>query len=162
MTDLARLSVAAQLGAADPAAAAPGVTVRLVDPGALFLVTDPASDLAPNERRGESPYRLWHAPDRVLMIGGEMPSAGFVSDVTDGFAVFDIVGPRAVDILAMGCSLDARGPALAPGRCAQTIFAGVKVLLYAVASRDSYRLHAERSLAAYLLEWFTQAASALP
>ena len=162
MADLARQALAAQLGAADPAAHAPGVTVRLVDPGALFLVTDPASDLAPNERRGAFPYRLWLAPDRALLVGAPTPTDGFASDVTDGFATFEIAGPRAAEIVAMGCTLDAHGPELAPGRCAQTAFAGVKVVLYAEASREKFRLHADRSLAAWLLEWFTQAASALP
>ena len=162
MADLARQSLAAQLGAGDPAARAPGVTVRLIDAGALYLVTDPASDLAPNERRGDFPYRLWLAPDRALLVAGPAPSDGFVSDVTDGFATFEIAGPRAAEIVAMGCTLDPHGLALASGRCAQTAFAGVKVVLYAEAAGEKFRLHAERSLAAWLLEWFTQAASALP
>ena len=95
-------------------------------------------------------------------MGAPAPPSGFVSDVTDGLATFEIAGPRAAEIVAMGCTLDAHGPALAPGRCAQTAFAGVKVVLYADAPRETFRLHAERSLAAWLLEWFTQAASALP
>lgn len=162
MVDLAHLSLSAQLGAADPAASAPGVVVRLVDPGQLFVVSDPASDLEPNERRGDAPYRLWLASDRALLVGADAAPDGFVSDVTDGLATFEIDGPRARDIIAMGCTLDADSPVLAPGHCAQTAFAGVRVVLYAQASRERFRLHAERSLAAYLLEWFTQAASALP
>lgn len=161
MADLAHLALAAQLGAGDPAASAPGATVWLVDPGRLFLVTDPASDLAPNERRGDRPYRLWLAPDRALLVGADAAPAGIVSEVTDGLATFEIAGPRAAEIVAMGCTLDAHGAVLTPGRCAQTAFAGVKAVLYAYGSREAFRLHAERSLAAYLLEWFMQAASAL-
>lgn len=158
MADLVHLPLAAQLGAGDPVASAPGVTVRLVDPGRLFYVSPPP-DLAPNELRGDGDRWLWLAPDRALCIGAIEPPAGFVSDVTDGLASFEIAGPRAVDILAMASTLD---PALlAPGRCAQTLFAGIKVVLYASGSRDTLRLHAERSFAPYLLEWFTQAASAL-
>jgi sarcosine oxidase gamma subunit len=45
------------------------------------------------------------------------------------------------------------------GRCAQTLFGGVKVLLYA--HGDGFRLHAERQFAAFLLEWLAQAVAAL-
>lgn len=159
MADLAHQSVATQLGAGDPAAGAAGLAVRLVDPGAIFLVT--GAEVAPNERRGDAPYWLWLAPDRALLIGAAAPPAGFASDVTDGLATFEIAGPRAAEIVAMGCTLDPHGPILAPGRCAQTTFAGVKAVLYAHGTRGTFRLHADRSLAAYLLEWFTQAASAL-
>lgn len=159
MVDLVHLSVAGQLGAADPAAGAPGVAVRLVDPGALFLASPAPPDLAPNERRGAGPQWLWLAPDRALRIGAGAPPDGFVSDVSDGWATFEIAGPRAAEMVAMGCTLDPPGPVLAPGRCAQTVFAGVKVVIYAHGA--AFRLHVERSLAACLLEWFTQAASAL-
>lgn len=161
MADLAHLTVAAQLGAADPAARAPGVTVRLVDPGRLFLVSPPPADLAPNEVRGAGPWWLWLAPDRALLVGAAAAPEGFVSDASDGLATFDVVGPRAAEIVAMGGTLDPHGSVLAPGRCAQTLFAGVKIVLYAHASREHFRFHVDRSLAAYLLEWFTQAASAL-
>lgn len=161
MADLAHLPVAAQLGAADPAASAPGVCVRLADPGALFLVSPPPVDLAPNELRGAGPCWLWLAPDRALLAGATAAPEGFVSDISDGLATFDIIGPRAAEIVAMGGTLDPAGEVLAPGRCAQTVFAGVKVVLYAQGSRAHVRLHAERSLAAYLLAWFTQAVSAL-
>jgi len=160
MADLAHLTVAEQIGAADPAAAAPGVAVRVVDPGRLFYVSPP-SGLAPNELRGEGDHWLWLAPDRALRVGALEPPAGFVSDVTDGLATFEITGPRAAEIIAMGCTLDPHGDALAAGRCAQTVFAGVKVVLYAHGGGETFRLLAERSLAPYLLEWFTQAASAL-
>jgi len=159
MADLVHLSVAGQIGAADPAASAPGVAVRVVDPGRLHYVSLP-NGLAPNEMRGGGGgHWLWLAPDRALRAGAVEPPAGFVSDVTDGLATFEISGPRAGEIIAMGCTLDPA--ALASGRCAQTAFAGVKVVLYAFGSGDTVRLHAERSLAPYLLEWFTQATGAL-
>lgn len=161
MAELAQQSVARQLGAADPAAEAPGVAVRLVDPGALFLVSPPPADLAPNTLRGSVPCWLWLAPDRALLAGAAAAPEGFVSDVSDGLACFEISGPRAAEIVAMGGTLDPLGEVLAPGRCAQTVFAGVKVLLHARDGRDHFRMYVERSLAAYLLAWFTQAAGAL-
>ncbi len=159
MAELVRVSVREQL-AADTAVSALGVTIRLLDLPAQYYVTP--MDLAPNTRLGTDPYWLWLAPDRALFVSDSSaapPDADFVSDMTDGLAVFEIAGGRAASIVAMSCTLDPNGPALAPGSCAQTLFGGVKVLLYA--SDAKFRLHAERQFAAYLLEWFSQAASAL-
>ena len=161
MVDLVHQSVAAQIGAADPAASAPGVAIRVVDPGAVFLVSPPPADLVPNAVRGDGPRWLWLAPDHALLVGAAAAPEGFVSDLSDGLASFDIIGPRAAEIVAMGGTLDPHGDVLAPGHCAQTLFAGVKVVLYAQGSPHHFRLHAERSLAAYMLAWFTQAVSAL-
>jgi heterotetrameric sarcosine oxidase gamma subunit len=165
MVELAASGIAEQIGATDPLASASGATVRLIAPASQHYVTGAGPLLAPNMRDGVDPYWLWLAPDRVLLVGiaqpAILPEGGFISDVTDGLAIFEIEGPQAGEIIAMGCTLDAAGPELAPGRCAQTSFAGVRALLYAQGSRTCFRLHAERSLAAYLTEWFTQAASAL-
>jgi hypothetical protein len=148
MAELARVSVAAQIGASDPAASGHGATVRLVDPGVLRYVSGAA--LAPNTMVDGV---LWLAPDRALQIGGDTP-AGSVSDITDGLATFEIDGPGAADLLAMGCTLDV-ATALVAGRCAQTVFAGVRVVVYRHGA--VFRLHVERSLAAYLLQWFQRA-----
>jgi heterotetrameric sarcosine oxidase gamma subunit len=164
MVDLTRLSVAGQLGAADPAIAASGLTVRVCDPAALYLVTGAGPDLAPNQASGADPTWLWLAPDRRLLVGEAArpaePEGGFVSDVADGQAVFELTGERVADLLAMGCTLDANGPDLAPGRCAQTVFAGVKVLLYAHQGRGCIRMHVERPVAGFLFDWLRQAATA--
>jgi heterotetrameric sarcosine oxidase gamma subunit len=164
MVDLARRNVAVQLGASGQMIEAPGLTVRVCDPAAQYLVTGAGPELAPNQAVGDDPYWLWLAPDRRLLVGDAArppePEGGFVSDVTDGQAVFELAGKHVADILAMGCTLDATGPDLAPGRCAQTLFAGVKVLLYARGERDRIRLHMERPVAAFLLDWLRQASSA--
>ena len=158
MADLVRRTIAADYPAAIEA---PGVTVRVIDPGRLFFVGDGRPDLAPNERRGDGPYWLWLAPDRALLVGADAPPPGFASEVSDGLAAFAIGGQRAATLIAMGCTLDAEGAALAPGRCAQTVFAGVKALLHRDAEADGFRLFAERSLASWLIAWFEQAAGAL-
>lgn len=143
------------------AIAAPGVTVRVIDPGRMFIVGDGRPDLAPNERRGERPCWLWLAPDRALLVGAAAPPPGFASDVSDGLAAFAIGGNRASALLAMGCTLDADGAPLAPDRCAQTAFAGVKAILHRDDEAGGFRLFAERSLAPWLFAWFEQAAGAL-
>ncbi len=161
MADLTRRSIREQIGAGDPAARAPGVTVRVLDPPGQFYVTG-APPLAPNTRTDGDPYSLWLAPDRTLVIYEArhgVPEGGFVSDVTDGLLLVEIVGPRAGDIVATSTTLDPTSSVLAVGRCAQTLFGGVKVVLYA--HGDGFRLHAERQFAAFLLEWLRQAATAL-
>jgi sarcosine oxidase subunit gamma len=87
-------------------------------------------------------------------------AGGFVSEVTDGLTVFELTGPAVRDLLAMGCSLDLTQAAMAPGRSARTLFAGVKVTLYPHRSNDCFRLHVERPLARYLMDFFDTAVTA--
>ena len=128
-----------------------GVTVRVTEAGSQFLVS--GADMAPNTIEGTDPYTIWLAPGRRLIVGSDAPAGDFVSDVSDGLVLIEISGPRADDVLAMGCPLDPT--ALAHGRCAQTLFAGLKVVLYR--HGKALRLHVERPLAAWLLDWLRQA-----
>jgi len=131
-----------------------GIAVRLPDLPGQFLVS--GAELAPNSVDGSDPYALWLAPGRSLFVGTTPPDERFVSDVSDGLVVIDLGGPRSDQILAMACPLDPA--ALAPGRCVQSLFAGVKVLLYR--HGEALRLHVERPLAAWLLDWLRQAIGA--
>jgi heterotetrameric sarcosine oxidase gamma subunit len=155
MADLGRMQPQDQFAAI----AAPGVAIRVLDPAGQFYVTG-GPDLAPNARVGTDPCSLWLAPDRALVVCAaqrEVPQGAFVSDVTDGLVLIEIAGPRAPDIIAAATTLDRA--LLAAGRCAQTLFGGVKVVLYA--DGENFRLHVERPFAAFLLAWLAQAASAL-
>jgi len=139
---------------------APGVTIRVLNPAAQFYVTGTAQ--APNTIAEIHPYSLWLAPDRTLVVYESQrgtPQGTFVSDVTDGLTLIELVGARAGEIVSASTTLDPTSTILAPGRCAQTLFGGVKVVLYAYG--NGFRLHAERSFAAFLLEWLRKAASAL-
>jgi sarcosine oxidase gamma subunit len=150
MADLAFCSIAEQLGVtADD-------RFTLAEPPGQFLVSA-ARDLAANTVADlDDGYACWLAPGRRLVVAGTAPE-GFVSDMTHGLAVFALRPPDDLAFLAMGCTLAPE--ALADGRCAQTLFAGVRVLL---ARRDgTLRLHVERPLAAYLRDWFRQAATSL-
>jgi sarcosine oxidase gamma subunit len=156
-----RQSVAAQLGLASPVAVSlSGLTVRVLDPASQFLVTGGPA-LAPNTVESSDPCWVWLAPNRCLVVAeasmAATPDAPFVSDVTDGLALFEIAGPCVADIVAMGCTIDS--DALRPGHAAQTVFAGLKVILYG--HGVAVRLHVERPLARFLLDWLRQAASAI-
>ena len=161
MDSLARMSTREQIGAGDPAARGEGASVRVLDLPAQYFVTG-APQLAANTLVESDPYSLWLAPDRTLVVyetARGQPQGRFVSDMTDGLVAFEISGPRAGEIVSASCTLDPRGDILARGRCSQTLFGGVKVVLYP--HGDGFRLHAERPFAAFLLEWLRKAVSAL-
>ena len=130
---------------------------NVVTPDSLHLVSGRVQ--APNSVEGTDPVSVWLAPDRVLVVGWAQPAVvagGFASDITDAQVVFRLTGPHCNDVLAMGTSLD---PALlAPGRCAQTLFAGVRGLLYR--HGDAVCLHVDRPLARFVADWLAQAATA--
>ena len=130
-----------------------GIAIRVAEVGSQFFVS--GSDMPPNTIDGAEPYVVWLAPERCLVVGGAPPGGKFVSDVSDGFVVIDISGPRTDEVLAMACPLDPAS--LTSGRCAQSLFAGVKVILYR--HGEALRLHVERPLAAWLLDWLRQAIS---
>jgi sarcosine oxidase subunit gamma len=163
--------------------------IALVDPICQILVSGPHGDTAfrsaaatalgfdlpvePNHLAGKTAKAFWMAPGQWLVVSDDGadadlaqrleraagPAGGFVSDVADGFARFELSGTDARRVMAMGCALDFDSPAMAPGRCARTLFAGLHVLLYPWGSRDGYRIHTERQFALYLWEWLEKASS---
>jgi sarcosine oxidase subunit gamma len=171
--------------------AGPRLDVSLVDPTAQAIVSGVPDDEAfrtaianalgfalpvePNRMVGGLTRALWVAPWQWLIasddpIAGTLTArlieavylgGGFVSCMRDGFAVFELSGAVVRQILAMGCALDFDDDALAPGRCARTVFAGVNAILYPLGSLECWRLHVERALARHLMEWLQKAATAI-
>jgi sarcosine oxidase gamma subunit len=147
MADLAFCSIADQLGVT----AADGFSVQET---MQFLVSAP-HDQAPNSVVAvDGGYACWLTPSRRLFVGA-VPADGFVSDVSQGWAMF-VVADHIDDLVAMGCPLPSG--ALAEGRCAQTLFAGLHVLLMRRAGL--LHLHVERHLANHLVAWLRQALTA--
>jgi sarcosine oxidase subunit gamma len=158
---------------------------------ALGAVVDQVPPAHPNHIAGKDPYLLWLAPDKRLVVSqsiarfelaGRVISAlsgkfAAVSDVTDGMAVLDILGPGARNLVAMGCGLDLDAQVFTPQVSARTLFAGQPVLIYPLATPEvrwepgmaripqppnrGYRLHIDRSLLHYLWKWLQQSATAL-
>ena len=169
----------------------PGLTIKLSDPICQAMVTGVPDDesfrakvsgalgfalpTAPNHVAGQATRALAIAPGQWLIVSDDPVAGtltarliealyldgGFASCQTDGLAVFELAGPGARDILAMGCALDFDHASMAPGRCARTPFAGVNTILYAAGSRDRWRLHIERAFARHMLEWLQRAAGAI-
>ncbi len=147
MVELVLTSLADQIGWTD------SDVFECPAPTGLFLVSAP-NDIAPNSMvEVDDGYLCWLAPGRCLAVTAT-PPAGFVSDVTQGSALF-VVRVHAAELLAMGSALPAS--ALGEGRCAQTLFAGVKTLLYRRAGL--LHIHVDRPLAPYLRDWLRQAAT---
>ena len=150
MADLTRQLIAETI-------VAPGLAIAIDQPARIFLVAGPG--LTPNTAIGTDPVALWLAPNRRLLVAETdvpPPDAAFVSDVTDGFVRIVITGPRLPDVIAMATTLNPS--ILAPGSCAQTQWAGVKLLLHP--TTDGLHLYVERPLAPWLLGWFRAAITA--
>ena len=109
---------------------------------------------------------LWLGPDEWLLVGAaptpideRLPiEHGLLTDVSHGRAGWRISGPRALDLLAKGCSLDLHTRIFPVGSCAQTALAHVGVLLH---RRDiaTFDLYCARSYAQHLWHWLTEAAA---
>ena len=133
-------------------------TAVAVDPASIHLLS--GANQPANTAEGDDPVRLWVAPDQVMIVAFSAPArpdGDFVSDITDGQAIWRMSGGNVDAVLAMGTTLDP--DLLAPGRCAQTIFAGVRALIYQ--HDGAMYLQVERPLAAFMADWLTQAATAL-
>ena len=126
-----------------------------------------ALPLAPNTTAAAANYEmLWLGPDEWLLVGrapalsGERLTLehGFLTDVSHGRAGWQISGPRTLDLLAKGCSLDLHPRAFAAGRCAQTSLAHVGVLLH-LRDHGRFDIYCARSYAQHLWHWLTEAAA---
>ncbi len=121
---------------------------------------------------GDGVVALWLGPDEWLLITPQKEESQLtealrgrlsdvfvaVTDVSGGQTVISVQGPHARDVLAKGCSLDLHPRAFGPGRCAQTLVAGVGVTIRQVDETPSFDLIVRRSFAEYLALWLEDAA----
>jgi len=80
-----------------------------------------------------------------------------ITDVSDLRAAFELRGERARDVLQKGCALDLHPRAFGANGCATTALARVRVTIRQT-DPATYELLVERSYAAYLWDWLTDAA----
>ena len=127
----------------------------------------------PNTVAGGTPRVLWLAPAEWGIVG--QPSGAVrarvaqacpdalwhLADLTEGRVGFVIGRERARDLLAKGCSLDLHPRAFGGDACAQTLLEQVNVWIErqgGASAHDAFLVHADRSVAAWLRDWFTDAA----
>ncbi|HZZ69773.1 MAG TPA: sarcosine oxidase subunit gamma family protein, partial [Phenylobacterium sp.] len=117
---------------------------------------------APNTAAGVRPRALAPGPGEWVLIDaapGEVEAAlatcpGVLShyaDLSDARAGFLVTGEAAARLIASECPLDLA--ALPPDRCAQSVFAGMPILVDRRAGEDGFRLYVDVSLAAHLSAW---------
>ncbi len=89
------------------------------------------------------------------------PHRGAAIDVSHGRAVLRLTGAAVRDVLAQGCPIDLHPEIFPAGRCAQTLFGKIGVLLHAIAPRDRVELYVSRSYADAVADALCAAARAV-
>ncbi|MFJ1707077.1 sarcosine oxidase subunit gamma [Kitasatospora sp. NPDC088346] len=114
---------------------------------------------------------LWLGPEEWLVVGpdGSAPATaellraalrdepGSVVDVSANRTTLELSGPAARPVLEKGCALDLHPRVFGPGRCAQTLLAGVNVIIQQVDAEPTYRLLVRGSFAQHLTHWLLDA-----
>ena len=115
----------------------------------------------PDVATGEA-YRITLRRDRVVEVGGDAPEEGWnaergeaTSDITDGWSVFDLSGPRAFDILKRGTEISLSEPSASVVRKLW----GLDTWLYRHGSEDTFRLHIARAMEEALIGHIKAAAA---
>ena len=95
-------------------------------------------------------YTLVLRRDRVLVVNGEPVADGWdgdrqqaVSDATDAYAIFQLTGPRAIEILKHGAAINLAQTSDSVAR----IMFGIEVYLYRHDDENRFRMHVSSSRA---------------
>lgn len=126
----------------------------------------------PNTVAGNDTHLVaWMGPDEWLIQSRRAQAAtapltrlaeqlvgrfALIVDVSSGYTVIELRGPRAADVLAKGCALDLHPKVFGSGQCAQTRFFDAAVLLRR--TDDGISMTARRSYAPYVAELLVDAA----
>jgi heterotetrameric sarcosine oxidase gamma subunit len=142
----------------------------------LAALSASGSDLlpaTPNRALGDDPWILWRAPGdwlayslaspleelerglrpRLAPFSASSASPLYWTDVSSTGALFEIGGPRAIEVLMRDCTLDLEGGAVPAGACAQTAIAQLTVMIHRPAAAPAWRLWVDRTAARHLWEW---------
>lgn len=122
-----------------------------------------------------SPYVLWLGQPGWYLVDDEPGTApgleaglldalgadcggacGHALDVSAARTILELSGPRAVDVLRHGCSLDLHPRAFGPGCSAQTDLARAQVTLHQT-EPETYRIFVRSSFADHLARWLLDA-----
>ena len=142
-----RAGVASTIGAEPPAAAN---TSRSAGRGVILW-------LGPDEWLAEV------APAAETAIAAALEDAlsglhASVVAVGDGLVTLSLSGPRSVDVLAKGMTLDVDPDRFPAGCCARSVLAKAPVLLHRPGTELLYEVTVARSFSDYALRWLHDAA----
>ena len=139
---------------ADKSLERPGLSIRQVSLNRMTLISGPfpetlrAAGLAhavgwPDIAIGPS-YALRLRRDRILVADGPDLSEGWnadtglaISDMTSGYAVFEIAGQKAMGFLQRGTEISTGKPSASVNRA----FHGLAAMIYAWETKECFRLH---------------------
>jgi heterotetrameric sarcosine oxidase gamma subunit len=124
--------------------------------------------VGPKEASDPETYALRLAPDRLLFVRRngaalDQPVFGWsgdavaITDVSDGFVLFDIAGRAAPDLMNLGANYEFTAKPAGRTESALMQFAGLKVAVARLG--EGWRLHVERPYATALWRWLQHAAS---
>jgi sarcosine oxidase subunit gamma len=120
--------------------------------------------------RTGDPAAAWLGPDQWLLTSDTRPAESLIGDIdhalsgqlhaaldmSSNYACFELSGPAARTVLAMGCGIDMHPDSFTTGQCVRTRFA--KVLLLVVATSDTqFDLYIDRSHSRYFSDWLAGA-----
>jgi sarcosine oxidase subunit gamma len=154
----------------DPAFAQAVLTATGLRPPAV------ANTLTADEQR----RLLWLGPDEWLLLAPQDQGASLLAELTAAFAALspetnalaidtsesrravDVWGPDAIQLLERGCALDLHPRAFPIGRCAQSLLAGMPVLIAHLPRRNGanhpcLRVFARTSMVRHLAWWLVDA-----
>ncbi|GAA1623422.1 sarcosine oxidase subunit gamma [Actinoplanes couchii] len=134
-----------------------------------------------DELDGEATF-IWLGPDEWLVVGppgaqkrlterlesGRLESVSDTSvvDVSAQRTTLELRGPGALELLALGCSLDLHPRVFGPGRCAQTTLAHTPVILLqrkhcVTTGEPVFWVLVRASFASHLASWLLDASGDL-
>jgi sarcosine oxidase gamma subunit len=145
-----------------------GLNITALAPQAAWLVSGNLAAFL--ERHGTrigdagDHYALRVAPDRLLFVsvdGADDVTFGWsdgcaITDVSDGYVLFDITGLAASELMRFGALHDFE--TRSETASASMLFAGQRVILARIP--QGWRLHVERPNAAAIWQWLQRAVSA--
>jgi len=107
-------------------------------------------------------YALCLRRDRVLLVDGAEPDSGWdeknhqaISDVSDTYAVFDLSGPHALELLQRGAEISLQ----TQSRSVVRLLFGLDAIIYRVAKADQFRVHIAWARQRSLIDHLHSAAS---
>ncbi len=120
--------------------------------------------------RGEDPAACWLGPDLWLLTSDTRPGTEIIdhidrtlsgqlyaaTEMSASYVCFELSGPAARTVLAMGCGIDMHTDAFSTGQCVRTHFANVMLLIVSV-GKNHFDLYADRSHARFLVDWIANA-----
>ena len=112
---------------------------------------------------GPDEWLVVTAAERVAALVGalETACAGHpvaINDLSGGYVVLGLGGPRARDVLARGCTIDLHPAVFRAGRAAQTGLGKAGVLIGLVDDAPQFEIVVRRSFADHLGRWIVHVA----